>query len=94
MSLRQILRRSSVIEILGYLSYGKECRFTDMKNTLRLSSSTLTRRLLELQTEGLVEAVADFEHHQFKYRLTKQGREVAVVLGLEKFARGIIAIAD
>ena len=94
MSVKQVLRKSSVIQILGVLLAEDACRFTDLKDALGLSSSTVTRRLMELQQEGLVEAIPNFENRQFEYRLTKEGHRLAIGLGLGRLAKALAEIKN
>jgi len=92
MSLKQTLRKTSVIEILGILVSNDRCRYTDLKKTLGLSSSTLTRRLIELQKKGLVELIPNLNKKQFEYRLTTQGKQLAEMLALDRLTKALATI--
>jgi len=92
MSLKQTLRKTSVIEILGVLMSNNRCRYTDLKKTLGLSSSTLTRRLIQLQEKGLVELVSNPNKKQFEYVLTNQGKQLAETLSLDRLTKALATI--
>jgi len=68
------------------------CRYTDLKKILELSSSTLTRRLIELQKKDLVELIPNLNKKQFEYRLTNQGKQLAEILALDRLTKALATI--
>jgi DNA-binding MarR family transcriptional regulator len=49
---------------------------------------------MELQKEGLVETIPNFENRQFEYRLTKEGHRLAIALGLDRLAKALAKIKN
>ena len=87
MSLKITLKKSCTLPILAYMSANGGYRFSDLKKELGVSSSTLIRRLSDLQHEGLVEVVPDMNKRVFEYKLTKRGRTLSEEMGLSRVAK-------
>ena len=87
MSLKTTLKKSCILPILGYMSSNGAYRFGNLKKELGVSSSTLIRRLSDLQQEGLVEVIPDTAHRVFEYRLTKRGRTLSQEMGLSRIVK-------
>lgn len=77
LSLRLLGRRGST-EILLELHNKNAQRFKDLKKIV-LRESTLSARLHELESLGLIESVPIQARHEkyFAYRLTKRGNKIA-----------------
>jgi DNA-binding HxlR family transcriptional regulator len=87
MSLKTTLRKSCILPILGYMSSNGNYRFSNLKRDLGVSSSTLIRRLADLQREGLVEVIPDVDRRVFEYRLTKRGRVLSREMNLDQMTK-------
>jgi DNA-binding HxlR family transcriptional regulator len=77
----KILGRRWTIAILDSLNAAEERRFIELKNALRISSTMLSERLLELEKEGVVEKkIYSSMPPKVKYRLTDAARELLVIM--------------
>ncbi|HEY7733263.1 MAG TPA: helix-turn-helix domain-containing protein [Nitrososphaera sp.] len=77
----KILGRRWTIAILDSLNAAEERRFIELKNALRISSTMLSERLLELEKEGVVEKkIHSSMPPKVKYRLTDAARELLVIM--------------
>ena len=74
--------------ILRYLSANDNMHFNEIKRLLAISSNVLTKRLKQLEQEGLVTRRAVFEDSPLRveYKITPLAKELdAIFIGLEKW---------
>jgi len=74
--------------ILRYLSANDNMHFNEIKRLLGISSNVLTKRLKQLEQEGLVTRRAVFEDSPLRveYKITPLAKELdAIFIGLEKW---------
>ena len=77
--LLEILTRSKALHIMLVLDQkGHSMRFSDLKRRVDSSSTTVSRRLKELQDYGLIEQTADSEEAG-GYGLTEQARTLSPI---------------
>ncbi len=77
--LLEILTRSKALHIMLVLDQkGHPMRFSDLKRRVDSSSTTVSRRLKELQDYGLIEQTADSEEAG-GYALTEQARTLSPI---------------
>ena len=77
-----------LLSILAKLSPSNSLRYTEFKDKLKLSDSTLTNRLEKLRGLGLINLRAnatDIGRHYITYELTDRGREVVERLAIKDF---------
>jgi DNA-binding HxlR family transcriptional regulator len=92
--LLQLLSRSKMVQILNILhSEDHPIRFTELKNRLETSSTTLTRRLGELEEYDLIKrSVYDTVPPSVAYELTNLG--VSLLPSLDTFFEWIVEKLD
>jgi DNA-binding HxlR family transcriptional regulator len=74
--------------ILRYLSANDNMHFNEIKRLLGISSNVLTKRLKQLEQEGLVTRRAVFEDSplRLEYKITPLAKELdAIFIGLDKW---------
>jgi DNA-binding HxlR family transcriptional regulator len=74
--------------ILRYLSANDNMHFNEIKRLLGISSNVLTKKLKQLEQEGLVTRRAVFEDSALRveYKITPLAKELdAIFIGLEKW---------
>ena len=80
-SIWSILGRRWTIVILQNLSAIEARRFTELKRSLRVSSTMLSQRLQELEREGLVsKQIYDSVPPKVEYRLTSVATELLHIM--------------
>ena len=88
--LLSLLSRSKMVQIINALhSEENPIRFTELKNRVDTSSTTLTRRLGELENHNLVERI-DYETVPLTvvYKLTDSG--ISLLPSLEAFFEWVV----
>jgi DNA-binding HxlR family transcriptional regulator len=80
-SIWRMLGRRWTIAILQNLSAIQARRFTELKKSLRVSSTMLSQRLQELEREGLVsKQIYDSVPPKVEYRLTPRATELQHIM--------------
>jgi DNA-binding HxlR family transcriptional regulator len=77
----KILGRRWTLIILESLNAAEELRFTELKKSLRISSTMLSERLLKLEKEGVVEKkIYGSMPPKIGYRLTDGAKELLAIM--------------
>lgn len=77
----KVLGRRWTLAILENLNAVEALRFTELKRSLTISGTVLSRRLLELEREGLVsKQIYDSVPPKVEYRLTPSATELVLIM--------------
>jgi DNA-binding HxlR family transcriptional regulator len=84
-NIAKLISKTGVIEILHFIEKNKTARYSDLISVVS-SEPTLTRRLVELSSIGVLERIPiDKRQRLIKYSLSENGKKIlSVINGIEK----------